>query len=633
MFALAFAAGFEDGAPNATRVQAMLAGFPASAPDGATTAEAGHAVAGILRWAVVRRDLWVVPRWDPVRQLLFAGDVRLYNRPELAQLLDLPKPLEELSDLELAWVAYTTWGEETPRHLVGDFAFVVWDEGRHRLFACRDHLGVRPLYYSVMSDGVVVASDVRQLLPLIPRPYDDVDTDRVLRRLLHASRRPGSTFFRSISLVQPGHSLFLERGKKREVRHWDPALSPLRGCSYEENCAELLRLFRRAVRDRLDSEHPLVAHSSGGFDSSTILMASADVYREEPGRPPLVMASALTPGFPCDDGRFIDAVTANVPFEHVSWNVVDTAPTPAALEPLLLHPAFRRGLGSGPRRDLDLAMERGARVLLGGTYGDEVLFAGSVHLDMFRGGRWGELLRETLVLRNPRGRGGRMLMESLLGVLPPPVALRLRKNLFQRSSARPPWLGFLFETMGTPSTECTHEPDRSWPSHLAYTLWSQLTGTKVTGVLDGIILYASEAGLEMRLPFADIRLIEHLLTVPWEQRFPHGHLRRFGRDALGALLPDLFSTRVDQGNWGPVFVANAKRAAPFMAQVLHDGPWHSAPFVDRHKVRGMFQEVSKINGAAAANTWTLVLELVALESWLRALFCYNPREVKTCPIL
>ncbi|MEO5769586.1 MAG: asparagine synthase-related protein [Polyangia bacterium] len=624
MFALAFAGGFEDGVPNAKRVQAMLAAFPASASEGATTAEAGHAVAGILRWAVVRRDLRVAPRWDPVRQLLFAGDVRLHNRPELAQLLDLPEPIEELSDLELAWVAYTTWGEEAPRRLVGDFAFVVWDEGRRRLFACRDHLGVRPLYYSVMTDGVAVASDVRQLLPLIPRPYDDVDADRVLSRLLHVARRPGATFFSSISLVQPGHSLFLEQGKKREIRHWDPPREPRRAASYEDNCAELLHLFRRAVHDRLESEHPLVAHSSGGFDSSTILMASADIYRDESGRPPLVMASALTPGFPCDDGRFIDAVTAKVPFEHVSWSVVETAPAPRSLEPLLIHPAFRRGLGSGPRRDLDLAMERGARVLLGGTYGDEVLFAGGVHLDMFRGGRWGELLRETMVLRNPRGRGGRMLMESLLGVLPPPVALRVRKKLFQRPPAPPPWLGPLLEPLRPSKAQREDEPERSWPSHLAYTLWSQMTGTKVTGVLDGIVLYATEAGLEMRLPFADVRLVEHLLTVPWEQRFPHGHLRRFGRDALEPLLPELFSNRTGQGDWGPVSVANAKRLASFMGQVLHDGPWHSAPFVDRHKARGMFREVNRVSGAAAANTWTLLLELVALESWLRALFCYNP---------
>ncbi|MEP6652743.1 MAG: asparagine synthase-related protein [Myxococcales bacterium] len=624
MFVLAFAAGFEDGAPLARRVQAMLEGFPVSASDGATTTEAGHAVAGIMRWVVVRRDLRVAPRWDPVRQLLFAGDVRLYNRPELAELLDLPEPLDDLSDLDLAWLAYTKWGEDAPRHLVGDFAFVAWDERRRSLFACRDPLGVRPLYYSVMTDGVALASDVRQLLPLLPRPYDDVNVDRVLCRLLHVARRPGATFFRSISLLKPGHSLFVEQRKKREVRHWDPPREPRRATSYEENCAELLHLFRRAVRDRLDSDYPLVAHSSGGFDSSTIVMASADIYRQEPRRAPLVMASALSRGYPCDDGRFIDEVTANVPFEHVTWNAVDDALPPAPLETTLMQPGFRRGLGGGPRRDLDLAMERGARVLLGGTYGDEVLFAGGIHLDMFRGGHWGELLVETLVRRAPQGRGGYMLMESLLGVLSPPVALRLRKKLSPGGPTKPGWFGPVLEPLSPERPQCNIDPERSWPSHVAYTLWSQLTGTRLTAVLDGIITYATDAGLEMRLPFTDIRVVEHLLTVPWQQRSPRGHLRRFGRDALGSLLPPLFSTRANQGDWGPVFVAHAKRVASFMSDVLVNGPWYSAPFVDRHKARGMFREVAKINGIATANTWTLLLELVSLECWLRQLFWYTP---------
>lgn len=623
MFAFAVAVGFEDGVPNARRAQAMLAGFPASPSDGAPSRETDHAAAGILRWAVVRRDLRVTPRWDPQRQLLFAGDVRLHNRPELAQVLELPAPLDELSDLDLAWLAYTTWGEDSPRHLVGDFAFAVWDEGRRRLFASRDPLGVRPLYYTVMKDGLGLASDVRQLLPLIPRPYDDVDPGSILSRLVHTAHRPGSTFFRSISLLRPGHSLFLEQGKKREVRHWDPPREPRRASSYQDNCAELLHLFRRAVRDRLDSEHPLVAHSSGGFDSSTILMASADVYREEPGRHPLVMASALTPGFPCDDGRFMDEITTHVPFEHVTWSAIDGA-SPPPLETPLIHPGFRRGAGGGPRRDLDLATEREARVLLGGTYGDEVLFAGGIHLDMARGGRWRELLRETLVFRDPRGRGGYMLMESLLGVLPPPMALRLRKKMSPRRPVRPGWFGPLLQTLVVTPPAGKGEPEMSRPSHVAYTLWSQLTGTRVTEVLDSIILYASEAGLEMRLPFADVRLVEHVLTVPWEQRIPHGHLRRFGRDALGPLLPSLFSTRAGQGDWGPVFVANARRAAAFMRQVLDDGLWHSAPYVDRHNARGMFRELTKNNGAAAPNTWTLLLELVGLECWLRGLFCYNP---------
>ena len=144
---------------------------------------------------------------------------------------------------------------------------------------------------------------------------------------------------------------------------------------------------------------------------------------------------------------------------------------------------------------MELALERRARVLLGGTYGDEVLVAAGVHLDMFRGGRWRELLHETLVLRSPRGRGGYMLMESFLGILPPPLALRLRKKRSHGSSPKPEWFGPVLQNLDGGPPASAPESERHWPSHVAYNLWSQLTGTRVTEVLDGIILYASEVGL------------------------------------------------------------------------------------------------------------------------------------------
>ena len=72
------------------------------------------------------------------------------------------------ADLELARLAYLKWGRDVCNHLVGDFAFCVWDERERVLFAVRDHLGLRPLYHQVTSDGVVLASDFRQILRLAP---------------------------------------------------------------------------------------------------------------------------------------------------------------------------------------------------------------------------------------------------------------------------------------------------------------------------------------------------------------------------------------------------------------------------------------------------------------------------------
>src|SRR5262249_30383639 len=164
--------------------------------DGRAIASAPLAAAGILRWAVVARDRRVAPIWDAERQLLFVGDVRLYDRDELGRELALGSATADATDAELAWRAYLRWGEDAPRHLLGDFAFVVWNARQRSIFAARDQLGVRPLYYLTNSGGAYFASDVRQLLAITPRASAEIDAQAILERFSRGRRTNGLTFFR-----------------------------------------------------------------------------------------------------------------------------------------------------------------------------------------------------------------------------------------------------------------------------------------------------------------------------------------------------------------------------------------------------------------------------------------------------
>jgi len=105
MFAIALAASFSDNRPRLDAVERLLAVWPSAAPDGRAVASAPDAAAGVLRWAVVDRDRQVSPRWDPERQLLFVGDVRLYNRAELCRQLDIAPPAGDVTDADIAWTA------------------------------------------------------------------------------------------------------------------------------------------------------------------------------------------------------------------------------------------------------------------------------------------------------------------------------------------------------------------------------------------------------------------------------------------------------------------------------------------------------------------------------------------------
>ena len=76
-------------------------------------------------------------------------------------------------------------------------------------------------------------------------------------------------------------------------------------------------------------------------------MIADEIYRDEPRRAPLVMASATTLGMPCDDSRYMDAVARRVRFEGIRWNALE--PNLADIEdPILAHPGMRRGIGGGP---------------------------------------------------------------------------------------------------------------------------------------------------------------------------------------------------------------------------------------------------------------------------------------------
>ena len=633
-----FVASFGPPAANANgrNVARMLAATPSTDCNGTRIAEAPDGCAGIRRWNVVQRDDLVAPIWDPTRQFLFAGDVRLYNRPALLQALALTSDGDRLSDLEVGFHAYLRWGNDSPRRLIGDFAFIAWDQRSRTLFAARDQLGMRPLYFTAQGDRLLLASDVQALLPFIDRPHERLNPIRILNGFFPPVSQYGETYFRDVHSLLPGHVLVrTDGGSPRQERYWRPPLAINRNRSYRENCDELLHLFQEAVRARLESDAPLIAHSSGGFDSSTILAAADALYRREPARPPLTMVSAMVPGHAADDSRFMKALASKVSFEWLHWDVIRGAAINDA-EVSLTQPGVRRGPGGGPREDLRIAKERSARVLLGGMWGDEVLYAGGIFMDMFRHGRWLDLLNETLIVRRPLARGGRLLAKALPGLLPPMLALGVQRRAFGRPVPRPAWLGPAIRDLYPLPPAPVDGGIDGWPSHLALSLWSRLSSPHTSALLDSIVANGSADGIEVRLPFADVRIVEHLFSVSWQQRLPRGHLRRFGRDALGSLLPSEFNSRLGQSSWTSVFLATNRTYSPYVARVINEGPWLSAPYVVRADARRLLRDTTARAGETheprTADDWNLLMKIAGLESWLRLLFCYNSaREVKTCP--
>ena len=208
-----------------------------------------------------------------------------------------------LSDSALILMSYARWGAACPEHLLGDYAFALWDPKRQFLFCARDHIGTRPFYYAQSPERFVFASDIDSVLaaPGISGEYDE---EAVATRLTYGARPLGArTCYRFVRRLLPGHSLRVEGGTVRVERWWRPEeLPPARGKCDDDFADAVLAACTDAVRDRLRCAGTIGLHLSGGLDSSSIaVLANRELRRQ--GRPSPVAFSWHPPPGPGSRGE------------------------------------------------------------------------------------------------------------------------------------------------------------------------------------------------------------------------------------------------------------------------------------------------------------------------------------------
>ena len=335
-------------------------------------------------------------------QPLVAGDVvvvadaRIDNRTELGSWLG--REVGEWTDVELILEAYRAWGVECAARLVGDFAFVVWDGARQRLFGARDALGMRSLVYRAEAGRTLFATEVKQILA-VPGVPARIFEPAVGVYLSGPYMPPEWTFYEGIERLAPAHALVVEGGEKRVWRYWD--VDPGHRIRYrreEEYAEHFLEVFREAVRARLRSVHPVGLLLSGGVDSGSVAAVAGSLLRSGEAECPEFRAYsfAFEELVECDE-RAVSGPLA----EH--WGIPVTDVPADDLWPLKDYPDH------GPDRDdpylfyyqplldacLDAARADGCALVLSGDRGDEVV--GDWIYDetgLFLTGRWGTLRRE-----------------------------------------------------------------------------------------------------------------------------------------------------------------------------------------------------------------------------------------------
>ena len=479
-------------------------------------------------------------RFDMEAGLACAADARLDDRETLCATLGVP-PTERagIADGDLILRAYLRWGAECPNHLLGDYAFAVWNSRTRTLFCARDHIGARPFYYATTPQGSVFASAVEAVLaaPFVSDALDEATVAASLTRI--ALTTPTRTFFQAVRKLPPGHTLsvdFGSRGGARLQRYWHPEHTPrARLASDDAYAAEFLDLYEKAVQARLRGPDPIGAHLSGGLDSSSIVVLAARELRRQ-GRPvPLAFswlpALGAVPPSAVDRPEYarIDAVCTQerVPVFHRSPNVSD-------MLALLARDGTYPGVHVHPNEDVvqRCAAQQGVRVLLSGWGGDEgISFNGRGYdAHLLLSGRWRTLIAASRARGNPLHR---LLAGVVLRLIHPRLPGTMRRRL---RGAEPFHRLWLIDPAFARRTKPLPQPVLRFVG-VRRTQLSLLQLGHLQERIEGWAASGARRGIEYRYPLLDRRVLEFVLGLPVEQ-FRRGKWTRWlMRHALRSVLP------------------------------------------------------------------------------------------------
>ena len=544
--------------------------------------------------------------------LVLTADARLDNRDELCSLLPAPCGF---TDAELILAAYERWAERCPEHLLGDFAFAIWDARRQIVFCARDHFGVKPFHYHHRPGRLfALASEIKGLLALpdVPRRLNET---RVADYLVPLLEDKVITFYEDIVRLPPAHRMMVTREAVRIERYW--ALDPEREIhlkSDAEYAAAFREIFTEAVRCRLRSAFPVGSMLSGGLDSSSIVCVARKLLAEE-GRGPLHTFSAVFDEVPeADERPYINAVVAR---NRVAPHIV-RGDQLSPLDDLDRMLAMQDEPFYAPNLFLHWGLYQAAcaaavRVILDGLDGDTTVSHGIGYLRELAGsGHWLRLAREVWGLSRQLDVSARRIL--LAKVIKPllPRAVRLSRTRAGSDRVVAPDLA---RRVGLSDRVRAFDRDRLLPPR---TEREDHHRTLNLGLIPLILEVADRAahawGLEPRYPYFDKRLVEFCLALPGNQKLHHGWTRVVLRRAMQDVLPPEIQWRIGKTDLSPGFLRGMVDGAarPAIERLLAGGGAVDA-YVHLGSLRQAHARARSPGGERVALT---VWKVLALSRWL-----------------
>jgi asparagine synthase (glutamine-hydrolysing) len=205
--------------------------------------------------------------------LVFNGEI--YNYVELTSVLRARgHTFSSATDSEVILHLYEDEGPLCLKSLNGMFAFVIWDSRTRTIFAARDRIGIKPLYYHLTDSLFACASEAKGVIAH-PEIATAVDYQGLGDYLFAGSPLGHKTLFAGVRQLPPAHMLILSASSVQIKRYWDVAYCYQAGRTTGQIVADLNDLIDDAVRIHCRSDAPVGCHLSGGLDTSLVSSLAA----------------------------------------------------------------------------------------------------------------------------------------------------------------------------------------------------------------------------------------------------------------------------------------------------------------------------------------------------------------------
>jgi asparagine synthase (glutamine-hydrolysing) len=580
------------------------------------------------------------PLWDDERQTVIVAAARLDNRDELCDAFGIPAAERPTTpDGRLIQRAFQCWGEDSPRHLLGDWSFAAWKPKERRLFLARDHIGVTGLFYYFRPPFFAFASGCEALLAMPEVPHR-LDEFHLARYLAIVPGDPDHTAWEGVRKLLPAHSLTITANGLRTNCYWRIEDAPaVRLGSHTDYVEGFLALYRKAVRTRLRSLRPVGTTLSAGLDSGSVTALAAEALQERGERltaftsVPLHPAEHLVPGALADEWPLAHAVAERWDnIEHVPIRAETLTPLSALTRSLAILPQPMHA-ASNLFWLLALNAEaqmRGFGVVLTGQMGNGgISWSGGRNriFYLFARGHWVAGRRAMAEWRTRNGRAWlRTVKSQLLGPVLGPF-WRQRSRLlrpgvpsWERLGAIQP--GFARRVKLQAAAKQSH-------IHRLFALPLQPSQERslilsMNAPLAGPIHQAQGAAcrLEVRDPTIDVKLLEFCFGVPDEVHAHNGGERMLVREAMEGLLPPEVQWNTVRGRQAADVALRLLDHRDEMETALHG--LESAPIVgeylDLKALRAAWQALqAEVTVQTAQRATTLLLRGVMAGMFLQQL--------------